>query len=306
MELRSLRFFVAVAEEESFTRAANRLLVAQPAVSQQIRSLERELGERLFDRSTRSVQLTEAGRALVPLARKTLDAAEELTAEFASRTALLTGVLALGTVDGVEHTALPAMLGAFHDGYPGVTVHLRDGRSADLLARVEAGSLDAAVVALPTRPLPVHFRSETLLQDEIVVVVRTDAPLAAREKVPVEMLGGRTFVTYAPDSGIRPWLDQVFRAADLDLAVRYATNDVALQVALVEAGIGVALAVRSHQALVETRTVTALPLDPPLRFEKALVWRTAPPPSRPLRAFLALRETSHVHVMRNSRTRGPL
>ncbi|MFF4623425.1 LysR family transcriptional regulator [Nonomuraea jabiensis] len=83
---------------------SSRLFVAQPAVSQEIRSLERELGESLFDRNSRSVRLAEAGRALLPLANRTLAAADALTAEFTSRSALLTGTLSLGTVDGVEHT----------------------------------------------------------------------------------------------------------------------------------------------------------------------------------------------------------
>ncbi|MFF0465384.1 LysR family transcriptional regulator [Streptomyces mexicanus] len=288
MELRTLRFFVAVAEEGSFTRAAARLVVAQPAVSQQIRSLERELGERLFDRTSRSVRLTEAGRTLLPLAARTLAAADALTAEFASRTALLTGTLSLGTVDGVEHTSLPGILGTFHHRYPGVTVHLVEGRSAELMTRVDEGTLDAAVVALPPRPPAPHMRTETLLRDEIVAVVPPDSPLASRTRVPVELLAGRTLVSYGPDSGLRPWLDRAFQSAGVDFTVRYATNDVALHVALVQAGIGVALSVRTHQAVQGTRLVTTLPLDPPVTYEKALLWRTEPAPSRPLRAFLAL------------------
>lgn len=288
MELRTLRFFVAVAEEESFTRAAARLFVAQPAVSQQIRSLERELGETLFDRNPRSVRLTEAGRALLPLANRTLAAADTLTAEFASRSALLTGSLSLGTVDGVEHTRLPGLLGSFHRQYPGVTVHLVDGRSSELISRVDDGRLDAAVVALPERSLPDGFRAEVMLEDEIVAVVASHSPLAGRRSVPVEMLDGRTLITYGPDSGLRPWLQAAFDAVGIDFTVRYATNDAALHVALVDAGVGVALSVRTDRALTDNPRVRALPIAPPLTYRKALVWRTAPEVSRPLRAFLAL------------------
>ncbi|MFF4977787.1 LysR family transcriptional regulator [Streptomyces sp. NPDC001083] len=291
MELRTLRVFVAVAEEESFTRAAARLLVAQPAVSQQIRSLERELGEQLFERTPRRVRLTEAGRVLLPLASRTLAAAQEVTAEFTARAGLLTGTLSLGTVDGVEHTRLPDLLGEFHRLHPGVAVDLADGRSAELLARVEEGSLDAAVLALPEQPLRQHLYATVLLEDEIAAVVPARSPLAARSSVPVEMLTGRTLITYGADSGLRTRLRTAFEVAALDLTTRYATNDVALHVALVKAGIGIALSARTDRALADDADVVALPLHPPVTYQKALVWRGVPQVSRQLKAFLTILRT---------------
>ncbi|MGW6487629.1 LysR family transcriptional regulator [Streptomyces sp. NPDC055056] len=287
MELRTLTVFVAVAEEESFTRAAARLLVAQPAVSQQIRSLERELGEKLFERTSRRVRLTEAGRVLLPLAAKTLAAASEVTSEFTARSALLTGTLSLGTVDGVEHTCLPDLLGEFHRLHPGVAVDLVDGRSAELISRVAQGGLDAAVVALPQSGLPQRMRSAALLDDELTAVVRADSPLASRSNMPVELLAGKTIITYGVDSGLRALLNTAFEEAGISLATRYATNDVALHVALVKAGIGVSLSVRTDRALAGGgEGVVALPLQPPVLYRKALVWRTAANLSRPLSAFL--------------------
>ncbi|MEU8936080.1 LysR family transcriptional regulator [Streptomyces sp. NPDC048409] len=291
MELRTLRVFVTVAEEESFTRAAARLLVAQPAVSQQIRSLERELGEQLFERTSRKVQLTEAGRVLLPLASRTLAAAQEVTAEFTARAGLLTGTLSLGTVDGVEHTRLPDVLGKFHRLHPGVAVDLADGRSAELIARVEEGTLDAAVLALPEQPLHQHLCATVLLDDEITAVVPAGSSLAGRSSVPVEMLAGKTLITYGADSGLRARLETAFELAALSLNTRYATNDVALHVALVKAGIGIALSVRTDRALVDDPGVAALPLHPPVTYQKALVWRTVPQVTRQLKAFLAILRT---------------
>ncbi|MFF5856763.1 LysR family transcriptional regulator [Streptomyces sp. NPDC012751] len=288
VELRTLRFFVAVAEEQSFTRAADRLSVAQPAVSHQIRSLEKELGEALFERNPRSVRLTEAGRVLLPLAGQTLADADRVIAEFASRTALVTGTLLLGTVDGVQHTRLPALLGAFHRRYPGVAVQLVEGRSAGLISRVENGELDAAVVALPEHPLPQGIRSVVMLEDEIVAVVPADSPLAGRTSIPIELLSGKTLISYGQESGLRPWLRSAFDAAGIDFATRYATNDAALHVALVEAGIGVSLTVGTDRALAGNPRVSAVPVRPSLTYRKALIWRGTPQPTRPLRALLAL------------------
>ncbi|MEU2736930.1 LysR family transcriptional regulator [Streptomyces sp. NPDC007095] len=288
MELRTLRCFVAVAEEQSFTRAAERLSVAQPAVSHQIRSLEKELGEALFERNARSVRLTEAGRVLLPLAGRTLADADRVIAEFASRTALVTGTLLLGAVDGVEHTRLPALLGAFHRQYPGVAVQLVEGRSAELISRVGNGELDAAVVALPEHSLPQGMRSVVMLEDEIVAVVTTDSPLAGRKSIPIELLSGKTLISYGQNSGLRPWLQSAFDAAGIDFSTRYAINDGALHVALVEEGVGVSLTVGTDRALVGNPRVSAVPVSPSLAYRKALIWRGTPQPTRPLRAFLAL------------------
>ncbi|MER6532900.1 LysR family transcriptional regulator [Streptomyces sp900105755] len=292
MELRTLRVFVAVAEEQSFTRAAERLSVAQPAVSHQIRSLEKELGETLFERSTRSVRLTEAGRVLLPLAGQTLADADRVTAEFASRAALVTGTLALGTVDGAEHTTLPALLGTFHRQYPGVAVQLVEGRSAGLISRVEDGELDAAVVALPQHPLAEDLRSVVMLEDEIVAVVPAESPLAGRQSMPIELLSGKTLISYDPDSGLRPRLQSAFDAAGITFTTQYATNDGGLHAALVEAGVGISLTVSTDRAITANPRIRTVPISPSLTYRKALIWRGIPRPTRPLQALLALRPTA--------------
>ncbi|WP_234545131.1 LysR family transcriptional regulator [Streptomyces shenzhenensis] len=292
VELRTLRVFVAVAEEQSFTRAAERLSVAQPAVSHQIRSLEKELGEALFERSTRSVRLTEAGRVLLPLAAQTLADADRVTAEFASRAALVTGTLVLGTVDGAEHTPLPALLSTFHRQYPGVAVQLVEGRSAALISRVEEGELDAAVVALPQQPLAEDLRSVVVLDDEIVAVVSADSPLAGRENMPIELLSGKTLISYDPDSGLRPRLQSAFDAAGINFTTQYATNDGGLHAALVEAGVGISLTVSTDRALTANSRIRTVPISPSLTYRKALIWRGTPQPTRPLQALLALGPTT--------------
>ncbi|MFF4623424.1 LysR family transcriptional regulator substrate-binding protein [Nonomuraea jabiensis] len=114
------------------------------------------------------------------------------------------------------------------------------------------------------------------------------SPLAGRWSIPVGMLDGRTLITYGPDSGLRPCLQAAFDAAGIDFTAQYATNDAALHVALVEAGVGVSLSVGTDRALTGNPRVNAVPIVPPLTYRKAMVWRAVSEMLRPLRAFLAL------------------
>jgi DNA-binding transcriptional LysR family regulator len=151
MELRHLRYFVAVAEELHFRRAADRLHIAQPALSEQVRKLEAELGARLLDRNHRSVELTGAGAAFLVEARHVLRQAER-----AWRTARRAqdpsgGRLRFGYLTDVLPAAVPITLARFAEGMPGFDVQLQSGTTAELLADVSAGRLDAAAVCLPAQ-----------------------------------------------------------------------------------------------------------------------------------------------------------
>jgi DNA-binding transcriptional LysR family regulator len=242
MELRTLGYFVAVAEEESFSRAANRCRVAQPAISQQIRNLERELGESLFERRPRSVVLTAAGQVLMPYAREALSVVAAAKAQFAARSGVLSGELTIGSVDGVEITALPRVLGVFRSRYPGVAVRLIGGTSMTLLDQVRHGKLDAAAIAHPLQPLEENVPHRTLLRDQMVAVVPRERAEARRSAITLAELAETSLISYGPDNGLRPVIDQAFADAGLKFAPAYATNDVALLVALAVEGVGIAVA----------------------------------------------------------------
>ncbi|MER6128660.1 LysR family transcriptional regulator [Streptomyces sp. NPDC001795] len=288
MEVRTLQSFLAVAEEKSFTRAAARCHVAQPAISQQIRALERELGEALFERDSRTVRLTAAGEALMPHARAVSAAVAAARAEFAARSGLLTGHLSLGAADGVDHSSLPAQLGAFHRLYPGVGVNLVDGTSASLVPQVRQGSLDAAFVAVPPGGLDSDFGHRVLIRDEIVAIVASDQPQAQQAALSLAQLSGTPLITYGPDSGLRPHLIAAFADAGVPFRPAYATNHVALQVELVAAGVGIALAAGADRSPASDPRVTVVPLTLRIPYAKALIWRAGPHTSAPLRALLHL------------------
>jgi DNA-binding transcriptional LysR family regulator len=178
MELRQLEYFVAVAEELHFGRAADRLHVGQPAVSQQIRRLERELGAELLDRSPRHVRLTAAGESLLPEARAVMAAAARARAAVAATPAARTGKLRLGTSAGLGER-LERVLDAFAGLAPGVTLELVAVTADERLARVADGTLDAAFVRSPVWEGDHGLRAVPLWRDELVAAVPARHPIAA-------------------------------------------------------------------------------------------------------------------------------
>jgi DNA-binding transcriptional LysR family regulator len=292
LELRALQYFVAVAEEQSFTRAAARCHVAQPSISQQISALERELGEALFTRTSRGITLSAGGETLLPYARECLSLLADARAEFVGRNHLLTGRLTFGTVTGVEYTRLPDALGGYHARYPGVEVVVTEGTSAPLLAMVNQGQLNAAVVAAPVDPLPRNIGFHSFHRGELIAVF--DPAKFALPEGPVELttLAEHPLICYAATSGLRPLIDRAFAAQGLTPVISCTANDVRLHVAFARQGVGIALSASTDPALDRLDGLVTRPLRPVIPFSKMLVWRTDLNPSAPLRAFLTVwRET---------------
>ena len=167
MELHQLRYFVAVAEERHFTKAARGLRVAQPSVSRAIRVLEEELGAPLFHRMKGNVALTSAGEIFLPWARRVLVDVDGATEEVRELADLRRGRLAVGATPSVTITLLPPALAKFHDAFPGIHLVVHEAGSRDLVAELEQGALDVALVIMPLR----HEALETapLLREELVV-----------------------------------------------------------------------------------------------------------------------------------------
>src|SRR3954454_9966983 len=153
MELRRLEYFVAVAEEANFTRAAERIHVAQPAVSAQIQRLERELGQPLLDRSRRTVRLTAAGEAVLPYAKAALAAVADIHTAVEELTQLVRGTVTIGTV--TSHSVdMAALLADFHEEHPNVEITLGTDSSDALIEKVRTGRLDTAIVSVGSDEQP--------------------------------------------------------------------------------------------------------------------------------------------------------
>jgi DNA-binding transcriptional LysR family regulator len=281
MELRQLRYAVAVAEEGSFTRAAARVHVAQPAVSQQIAQLERELGDKLFDRTDRRVRLTTAGQAFLPHARAALQAAATGHDAVTALRGVLAGHLAVGTVPAPP-AALLDRLGHFQRRHPRVRLTLRTGDPEQLVRQVVAGDLDTALIGtsgsrLPAGPagqrLPATLAACEFGHEPLVIATAPGHPLAANADAALSDLHEQPLVTLTAGTGLRAVLEHACADAGVAPDVRAETDDLVLLAELVEHGFGVALMPRSAARRLGTRLVT-LPLrhqalDRPL----ALIWR---------------------------------
>ncbi|MFI6080221.1 LysR family transcriptional regulator [Streptomyces sp. NPDC051217] len=202
MELRHLEYFVAVAEERHFTRAAERLFVSQSGLSASVRVLERELGAQLFRRNTRSVDLTEAGWALLGEARRTLAGARAAKDAVSAISGLLRGTLAVGAEQCLGAVHVSALLAEFRGRHPGVEVQMRQDGSQALAEDVGTGHLDLAFVAL-TGDTPSGVRVIPLATERMVLLCASGHPLAGQEAVDWKELVGETFVDFAPDWGAR-------------------------------------------------------------------------------------------------------
>lgn len=241
MELRHLEYFVAVAEELSFTRASRRLHVVQSGVSSAIQVLERELGAPLFDRNRHHVVLTEAGRALLPEARATLAAAQEAADAVAQAAAGLRGTLSIGTMISTGPVDVPALLGGFHERYPAVLVRLRvlPGGSADLAREVAAGGLDLALLSLPGEP-PSGLTVRPLAHEQLVLICAARHPLASATDVTLTSLARETFIDFPYGWGTRAITDRAFAAAGVERQVAFEIPDYTTAEGLVRTGLGVA------------------------------------------------------------------
>ena len=168
MEFHRLQYFVTVAEDSSFTRAAERLHVAQPGVSSQIRKLEASLGQPVFDRSGRTVRITDFGAELLPLARAALATAAEIEALASEYTGAMRGHVSIGTVTS-HPVDVAALLGAFNEDHPAVTISLVEGTVDELLAGLRSGRLDAAITAFTWDQAP-DLETRIVIDDALVAV----------------------------------------------------------------------------------------------------------------------------------------
>ncbi|NES13122.1 MULTISPECIES: LysR family transcriptional regulator [Micromonospora] len=244
MELRHLQYFTAVVRCGGFTRAAEQLRIAQPAVSAQIRQLERELGVTLLARTTRRVALTPAGEAFLSRAERILAEVAAARDEAAELAGALRGRVALGATPVLGPLALPETLSRFHQRHPGISVTLRSGLVAALLAELDQGRLDLVVGPLHT-DLPARYRTQPLSEEELLLATPPGHRLAPRAAVSLAALRDEPFVCLPAGSGLRTLLDQACAAAGFTPRVQFETHSPASIRELVSCGLGVALLARS-------------------------------------------------------------
>jgi DNA-binding transcriptional LysR family regulator len=264
MELRHLATFAAVAEEGSFTRAAGRLHVVQSAVSSTVRALERELGVTLLDRTTHRVTLSEAGRAFLPEARRTLAAGAAARDAVDRLRGGLRGTVRLGMMLAPRHAGIsvPRILAALRADHPGIEVALEIGATTTNAERVRRGALDLAIVGLAAGAAP-ELELTPLLTEEMRLVVPPGHALAGREAVGLEELGRETFVDGPPEWGTRIANERAFAIAGVRRTVAYEVADLSLTVDFVRYGLAIAVVPPTWAG---SEGVEMVPLRPPPEF----------------------------------------
>jgi DNA-binding transcriptional LysR family regulator len=287
MELRQLAYFVAVVDEAHFTRAAERLRIAQPAVSQQIRRLEAELGERLLHRDRRKVALTSAGEALLPYARAALAQVESGRQAVAALRGLVTGQLRVGLVMPLPDRSVVRAIGAFGRKYPGIELTLVEDETDALLDGLAAGDLHTAFLGLgPGQDVPTSLQAIIVSREPAVLAVHPQHPLATRRSVPLSALRDEPVVTLTRASRLRTVLETACSQAGFAPRIVAETSDLSVMTQLVAEGIGVALMPRSAR-LEASDVVTIALTHPTIDRRIILVWR--PGASSPAaRAFITL------------------
>lgn len=288
MELRHLEYFVAVAEEQNFTRAAARLHIVQSAVSAAVKALERDLGAPLLDRNSKRVLLTDAGAALLPRARITLDAARDAADAVAEVRGGLRGTLRLGTLTSVGLVDVPALLGEFHRRHPDVLVRTSASRSGSqgLVEALVERRLDLAFVSWAGPP-PAGVGLTDVAHSVIDLVVPAGHPLAGRASVPIDDLAGMDFIDSPVGFGNRTVVDRAFAAAGVPRRVTMEINDIATGVAYVRHGLGVALLPRFVLGTADAVTTLAV-TGADLRWTLSLATPADRTPGAAARALVAL------------------
>ena len=270
MELQQLRYAVAIAEEQSFTRAAQRCFVVQSALSRQIKSLESELGVRLFARTSRKVEVTPAGEAFVQQARLCLQAAERAKTSAAAAHGEIRGSLTIGVIPTVTAVDIAAVLGAFRRSYPEVGVHVRTGGSDEFLRRIAAGQLDVGLLGLAEGVTPQGVQTRKLSRERLVAVLSKGHRFAGRRRLRLEDLADEPFVDFPEGSSGREQSDLAFERARLRREVSLEVNTADLLTGLVRQGLGVALVAPSVAR--EAPGCACIPVsDGPVRVEY-LAW----------------------------------
>jgi DNA-binding transcriptional LysR family regulator len=294
MEFRQLEYFIAVAEEANFTRAAQRVHVAQPAVSAQIQRLERELGQPLLDRSRRAVQLTAAGQAILPYAKNALAAVADIRTSVDELTDLVRGTVTIGTV--TSHSVdIPALLAEFHADHPNVEITLSTDSSEALIEKVRSGRLDAAIVSVGPDERPDGLDVEVVTDEAIVAVVSGADALATRSTVRLTDLQDRPLIALPVGAGIRHQFDAACARAGITPRITFEASTPLALAELAERGLGVAIVPASVPR--GRDRLHALPIVPELRGRLVLAWRATGPMSPAARVLVGLAR-EHLRVGR--------
>ena len=288
MELRQLRYLVALADERHFTRAAAREHIAQPALSQQIARLEAEVGLALVERTTRRVSLTGAGELLVARARHILSELDAAQAELQTLAGVQGGRLSVGALHTMGPVDLSLLLASFHRNHPAVELTVREQSSEELAEMLRDDVIDLAFLSVTERIQRRGLELHRLVSEELVAAVPTEHPLAGRDVVRFMELADEPFIAFRPGSRLRELLDSAAANAGFEPRIALESNESRRIRSLVSGGLGVAILPRSDAGTPGAAVSIARLVEPQMRRDVSLASRAGRRHSPAATAFLAL------------------
>jgi LysR family carnitine catabolism transcriptional activator len=283
--LRQLRAFHAVAELSSFSAAATRLHLSQPALSATIQKLEDALKVRLFDRTTRQVLLTPEGEELLRLSARLLDEFETVTGDFQDYIARSRGRIVVAALPSMAATILPPALATLKNRHPGIEVVIRDTLHNEIQMLVESGAADFGLTVTPSAARTLEF--QPLLIDRFVMVCRRDHELAKQSAVTWEQLVRHPHITMSKTSSVQQHIDAACAQAGIELRNQYDAAHLATVGALVRAGLGVAALPSLAIPLLQFAALSEVPIrSPQVKRTMGIVRRVGRSPSVAAQALL--------------------
>jgi DNA-binding transcriptional LysR family regulator len=287
-----MEFALAVAEESSFTRAAQRCHTVQSALSHQIARLESELGATLFERTSRQVRVTAAGEAFVRQARLTLETARRIPDEVAAASGQVRGSLAVGSITSLTAIDAVALLASFHAKYDHVNIRLNLGDSEQLLNDVRERRLDVAFLGLRHGERVQGVEHLILAQEKLVAVLPPAHPLAGRKKLTLQLLADQPLVDFPSGSSARRQTDGAFGAAGLNHQIRFEVEHMALIEKFVSNGLAIGLVPEPIAATF--KGVVSIPVQNAPKRVLYAVWSKTPMPAAV--AFVTLLREAFIKI----------
>ncbi|MFJ6076037.1 LysR family transcriptional regulator [Streptomyces sp. NPDC093065] len=288
MDQKRLEYFITLAEELNFTRAAQRLHITQSTLSAGIKALEQDLRTELLHRSTRSVELTETGSAFLPEARTAIEALDRARAAVEPFSMGLRGSLTVGVLSGLTVIDVPALAGEFHRRHPGVRLRTETSQrgTSGLIGRIKESHVDVAFVGADIKDE--HLRSRAIKRYEAQLLVPADHPLSCRKSVRLSDVADESFIDMPVGFGQRQIADDAFTRAELSRRVLIEVSDITTIADYVAHGLGVALLPPDFAATAGDAIRTIPLADVRLAWTLSVVASATRPPTRALHAFLDL------------------
>ena len=275
MELRVLQYFLAVAREESITRAAEVLHITQPTLSRQLSQLEEELGTRLFERGTRHITLTPEGLLLRRRAEEISELVDKTRQELAFQDETLAGTVALGSGELEAVRVLPRLFQAFRLRYPLVDYTLFSGTADDVKDRMDRGLLDAGILLEPVDMEKYEF-IRLPVRERWVALLPAGDPLAAKDTVTVEDLAARQLIL-PQRASVRGEVASWFGEHYSELSIPFTSNLSTNAAVLVAGGMGIAVTIEGSLPFLDRTQLVTRPLDPPLTASTVFAWKRHQP-----------------------------